>query len=120
MAFFTHRRKERRETEFNRKIDAFMRRAVTPATVLLASLAVCVLSAWVFCVVYFGWPRTWARELFPGCVFLAPTVAACAARDAWRARCEWRLVVATMLGTASFVFVCLTIYFIIHRISHAG
>jgi hypothetical protein len=97
-----------------------MRRALTPSTVLLASFLVCAICTWVFCVVYFGLQRSWAREFFPYCVFLAPAVAFCAARDAWRARSDWRLVVAAVLGVASFVLACLTIYFIIHRVSHAA
>ena len=120
MAFFTHRRVVRRETEFDRKARAFMRRAFTPSAVLLASFLVCATCAWVFCVVYFGLQRSWAREFFPYCVFLAPAVAFCAARDVWRARRDWRLVVAAVLGAASFVLVCLTIYLIIHRVNHAA
>jgi hypothetical protein len=70
--------------------------------------------------VYFGLQRSWAREFFPYCIFLAPAIAFCAARDLWRARRDWRLVVAAVLGAASFVFVCLTIYFIIHRVNHVA
>jgi hypothetical protein len=53
-------------------------------------------------------------------VFLAPAVAFCAARDVWRARRDLRLVVAAVLGAASFVLVCLTIYLIIYRVNHAA
>ena len=120
MAFFPHRRTLRRETEFDRKVRAFMRRALMPSTVLLASFLVCAICAWVFCAAYFGWQRSWAREFFPYCVYLAPAVAFCAARDFWRARFDWRLVLAALLGAASFVLVCLTIYFIIHRVNHAA
>jgi hypothetical protein len=120
MTLFTHRRKVRRETEFDRRVRAFMRRALTPSMVLLASFLICALCAWVFCVVYFGLKRSWAREIFPYCVFLAPAVAFCAARDVWRARRDLRLVVAAMLGAASFVLVCLTIYLIICRVNHAA
>lgn len=120
MALFTHRRIVKRESALDRKIRTFMRRPVAPLVALVVSFLVCAFCAWAFCVVFFGWQRPWAREFFPYCAFLAPAIAFCAARDFWRARRDFRLVVAAVLGAAGFALVCFTIYLIIYRVNHAA
>jgi len=113
MSFFTQHR-VRKEAAFDRKARAIMRMAVSPTVALVASIAVCMGCAWVFVVVFTGWPRVWARELVVVGLFIAPGLAVVSARELWRSGWNLRLFFAALLSAVGFAFWCAAIYFAIH------
>jgi len=113
MSFFTQHR-VRQETAFDRKARAIMRWAITPTVALIASIAVCISCAWIFVVVFAGWPRVWARELVVVGLFISPALAFVSARDLWRSGWNVRLFLAALLSGVGFAFWCAVIYFVIH------
>ena len=112
MSFFTQLRA--RQEAFDQKASVFMRRAVTPTVALVASVVVCLFSAWSFVVVFAGWPRAWAREFVLFGVFVAPALAFVSARDLWRSGWDVRLLLAALLSVVGFAFWCAATYFVIH------
>ena len=113
MSFFTQRR-VRQETAFDRKARAIMRWAVTPTVALIASIVTCISCAWIFIVVFAGWPKSWAGELVLVGLFIAPALAFVSARELWRSGWDLRLFLAALFSSVGFAFWCAAIYFVIH------
>jgi hypothetical protein len=94
-------------------VRAFMRRTVTPTVALIASIFVCVSSAWIFVVVFAGLPRGWASALI-GVGFIAPALAFVSTRELWRSGWDIRLLFTTLLSAVGFAFWCTAMYLVIH------
>ena len=99
---------------FDRKVRAIMRWTVTPTVALIASIVTCISCAWIFIVVFAGWPRSWVGELVVTGSFISPALAFVSARELWRSRWDVRLFLAALLSGVGFAFWCAAIYFVIH------
>jgi hypothetical protein len=116
MALFTQRRGVRRETDFDRKIRAFLhlRRTVAPSVALVASFVICAFGAWCFVVVLAGWPRVWAGIPFVVCGLFSPAFVFVLIRELWRFGWDAWLFLAALVSVVGFVFWCVTTYLVIH------
>jgi hypothetical protein len=104
----------RRETEFDRKVRAFLKRAVAPSLALILSGVVFAICAWCFLVVFAGWPRSLAAIPYFLCMFASPALSFVILRELWRVGWNARMFFAALLSIASFAFWCATIYFVIY------
>ena len=113
MSVITQRR-VRQETAFDRKARAIMRWAVTPTVVLIASIVTCICCAWVFIVVFAGWPRSWAGEFVVIGLLISPALAIVSACELRRSGWDLRLFLAALISAVGFAFWCAAIYFVVH------
>src|ERR1039458_2052864 len=113
MALFTQRRVVRRETEFDRKVRAFLRRAVAPSSALILSGVVCAICALCFLVVFAGWPRSWVKIPYFLCMFASPALSFVMLRELWRGW-DGRLFFSALLSFAGLAFWLFTAYLLIH------
>jgi len=86
---------------------------------LLASVVIFACCAFCFCDVFYGWPKTWARNCYGYGIFLGPAMAVLTVRDFWRTPRDIRLMAAALFGSAGFGLLCYTTYLVIHRVGRS-
>jgi hypothetical protein len=105
MAIFNQQR-AKSQTNLDRAASRASHWVVTPFQALIAGAAVCLCCAWCFAVVFFGWPRDWAKVPFLISIYLAPALTIVSFRELWRSGWNGRTFYAAVSSLAGFALLC--------------